>query len=298
MIEAMEKNYMLEMRDIYCILYDCKDYRRKIRSSQRNKQSEFGAKKPFINILCATTPEAFSRYTQLIDLTSGWLLRFIYLFPNYKKPYMHFKPECEEDQNSYANVLSRLSFIKGLLYSRENQIEIQLEPEAWKYYQAWQEQREGELVEIGDDIQLAFFGRLSFTALKMAIIFTVGRADYTEETKVSLDHIQEACRQIDSYFIPIARVIVDYIAMDEVNNLQEKVLATLRRNNGRLTWTKLMQKTHADRDKLDKAVSALVESEEIIDESINREGKKPSRIVKLININKTDLGFKPIRYQR
>ena len=87
MIEAMEKNYMLEMRDIYCILYDCKGYRRKLRTSQRNKQSEFGAKDPFINLLCATTPEAFSRYTTLNDLISGWLVRFIYAFPNYKAIY-------------------------------------------------------------------------------------------------------------------------------------------------------------------------------------------------------------------
>ena len=68
MIEAMEKNYMLEMRDIYCILYDCKGYRRKLRTSQRNKQSEFGAMDPFINLLCATTPESFSQFTTLNDL--------------------------------------------------------------------------------------------------------------------------------------------------------------------------------------------------------------------------------------
>lgn len=297
MIEAMEKNYMLEMRDIYCILYDCKGYRRKIRSSQRNKQSEFGAKDPFINILCATTPEAFSRYTSIIDLTSGWLLRFIYTFPTYKKPYMHFKPLCEEDQNAYAQVLSRLSYLKGLLYERADVLEIKLDPEAWSYYQAWQEQRESELVDIGDDIQLAFFGRLAFTALKMAILFTVGRADYNEETTVSLSHVQEACRQADSYFIPIGRIIADQIAMDEANNIQEKVLATLGRNSGRMKWTSLMQKTHADKDKLEKAVSALVESEEVEDLIVNKKGQKSLRWILLRNLNKSNSqSFKPIRY--
>ena len=277
MIEAMEKNYMLEMRDIYCILYDCKGYRRKLRTSQRNKQSEFGAMDPFINLLCATTPEAFSRYTTLNDLTSGWLVRFIYAFPNYKKQYIHFKPVSEEDQNAYAEVLSRLARIKGLLFNRDPPIEIQLEPDAWAYYQAWQEQREGELVEIGDDIQLAFFGRLAFTALKMAILFTIGRLDYAEEKAVSLEHVQEACRQVDSYFIPIGRIIADIIAMDEANNLQEKILATLGRNGGRLKWASLMRLIHQDRDKIEKAIAALVESEEVEDKPIHKKGHKSAR---------------------
>ncbi|MFA6373803.1 MAG: DUF3987 domain-containing protein [Methanothrix sp.] len=297
MIEAMEKNYMLEMRDIYCILYDCKGYRRKLRTSQRNKQSEFGAMDPFINLLCATTPESFSQFTTLNDLTSGWLVRFIYTLPNYKKPYMHFKPISEEDQNAYAQVLSRLAYLKGLLYSRDTPIEIQLEPDAWAYYQAWQEQREGELVEIGDDIQLAFFGRLAFTALKMAILFTIGRRDYTEETNVSLEHVQEACRQVDVYFIPIGRMIADIIAMDEANNLQEKILATLGRNGGRLKWTSLMRLIHQDKDKLEKAVAALVESEEVEDIIIQSAGHKPARWILLKDKNKTCLSeLKPIRY--
>ncbi|TFH54024.1 MAG: DUF3987 domain-containing protein [Methanothrix sp.] len=297
MIEAMEKNYMLEMRDIYCILYDCKGYRRKIRSSQRTKLSEYGATDPYINILCATTPEAFSKHTSLIDLTSGWLLRFIYTFPTYKKPYMHFKPMSDEDQTAYAEVLGRLSHLKGLLYNRADVINIGLEPSAWTYYQAWQEQRESELVDTGDDIQLAFFGRLAFTALKMAILFTVGRADYTEETNVSLVHIQEACRQADSYFIPIGRIIADFVAMDETNNLQEKVLATLGRNSSRLKWTKLMQKTHADKDKLEKAVAALVESEEVSDINVKSKGHKPARWILLKDINKTrSKTLKTIRY--
>lgn len=297
MIEAMEKNYMLEMRDIYCILYDCKGYRRKIRSSQRNKQSEYGAKDPYINILCATTPEAFSKHTSLIDLTSGWLLRFIYTFPTYKKPYMHFKPMSEEDQTAYAEVLSRLSYLKGLLYNRADVIDIKLDTEAWDYYQAWQEQRESELVDTGDDIQLAFFGRLAFTALKLSILFTIGRVDYTEETTVSLAHIQEATRQADSYFIPIGRIIADFVAMDETNNLQEKVLATLGRNSSRLKWTALMQKTHADKDKLEKAVAALVESEEVSEINVNSKGHKPARWILLKDINKTrSKTLKTIRY--
>ena len=193
-------------------------------------------------------------------------------------------------------MLSRLARIKGLLFNRDRPIEIQLEPDAWAYYQAWQEQREGELVEIGDDIQLAFFGRLAFTALKMAILFTITRVDYTEETNVSLKHVQEACRQVDSYFIPIGRIIADIIAMDEANNLQEKILATLGRNGGRLKWTSLMQLIHQDRDKIERAIAGLSNLKKWRTNSSKR-SQKSARWILLIHKNKIGSSkFKPIHY--
>ena len=297
MLEAMEKNYMREMRDIYCTVYDCASYLRKIRSGQRNNQSEFGTKDPFVNMYCATTSEKFSENSRLIDLTSGWLVRFLYTFPTYEKPYMHFKPVSKEDQNLYAEVLSRLSYIKGLFFDRETEFEMQLEPKALLYFQAWQEQREGELVKKRDEIQLAFFGRLVFTALKLAILFTIGQKDYTTGKMVSLAHVQEACRQMDSYFIPLSRIIANRVSMDETKNLQDKILATLNRNGNRLPWKSLMQKIHADKSQLVKAIEALVESDEIEDISVNKVGQKATRWIVLKDLNKLNSQrLKPIRY--
>jgi hypothetical protein len=263
MLAAMAKNYMLEMRDLYCILYDCQSYKRKLRSGQRKEKRTFDIQNPFINILTATTPETFREYTSLLDLTSGWLLRFIYFYPNYKKDWMAFKPAGDEDFALYGEVLGRLSRIKGMFYSRETPIEIAFNQEAWDYYQTWQETREIELQDTTDAIELALWGRLSFYALKLAILFTVARADYQEGMQVSLDHVKEACRQVDEYFLPVGKLVAEEVAREETTNLQNKILGTLSRAGGRILRKNLLKALHATLRDVHDALSALQESEEI-----------------------------------
>ena len=279
MLAAMQKNYMLEMRDLYCILYDCQGYSRKLRSGQRKEKREFSFENPFVNIACATTPETFREYTSLLDLTSGWLLRFIFFYPNYRKPWMAFKPAGEEDFTRYAEVLGRLSRVKGMFFDREEPLEITLSPEAWAYYQAWQETRENGLQETANAIELALWGRLSFYALKLAMLFTVGRADYQESTQVSLDHIKEACRQIDEYFLPVGKLVAEEVAREETTNLQNKILGTLSRAGGRILRTDLMKALHVTLKELAEALAALGESEEIETITVKGKGKSSNWIV-------------------
>jgi DNA repair photolyase len=276
MLAAMSKNYMLEMRDLYCVLYDCQSYKRKLRSGQRKERKTFEINDPYVNIVTATTPETFREYTTLLDLTSGWLLRFIYFYPNYRKGWMAFKPVDEEDFALYGEVLGRLSRIKGMLYNREKPVEISLEAETWDYYQTWQEAREGELQDATTNtIELALWGRLSFYALKLAMLFTVGRADYQEDTKVSLAHVMEACRQIDDYFLPVGRLVAEEVAREETTNLQNKILGTLSRHGGRILRKDLLKALHATLKDVRDALDALKESEEI--SIIERKGKgKPA----------------------
>lgn len=263
MLAAMQKNYMLEMRDLYCILYDCQSYTRKLRSGQRKERREFEVEKPFVNIVTATTPESFREYTSLLDLTSGWLLRFIYFYPNYKKNWMAFKPAGEEDHALYGEVLGRLSRIKGTFHDLEKPIEITLTQEAWNYYQAWQEAREGELQNSTDAIELALWGRLSFYALKLAMLFTVGRATYREDLPIGIAHIEEACRQIDQYFLPIGKLVAEEVAREETTNLQNKILGTLSRAGGKIRRRDLLKRLHSKLRDVDEALEALRESEEI-----------------------------------
>lgn len=263
MLAAMSKNYMLEMRDLYCILYDCQEYKRKLRSSQRKEKRSFDIQKPFLNIVTATTPETFREYTSLLDLTSGWLLRFIYFYPNYKKDWMAFKPAGVEDFALYGDVLGRLSRIKGMFYDRETPIEITLTEDAWSYYQTWQETRETELQETTDAIEMALWGRLSFYALKLSLLFTVGRTDYQESTQVSLDHVKEACRQVDEYFLPVGKLVAEEVAREETTNLQNKIIGTLSRAGGRILRKNLLKALHVTLKDVENALSALNESEEV-----------------------------------
>jgi hypothetical protein len=283
MLEAMQKNYMLEMRDLYCILYDSQSYKRKLRSGQRKSRTVFPIDDPYINIVTATTPGMFREYTTLLDLTSGWLLRFLYFYPNYKKDWMGFKPVEKEDYNLYGEVLGRLAKVKGLLYGRSDPLEIQLSTEAWTYYSEWQAARESELQGDMDAIGLALWGRLSYYALKLAMLFTVGRADYSEGTQVSLEHIKEACCQVDEYFLPMGKLIAEEIAREETRNLQNKIIGTLNRAGGKMLRRDLLRVLHATLKDVDAATEALIESEEIRIVHVKGGGNKPKIWVCTVN---------------
>lgn len=77
LLAAMEKPYMGEMRELLCNLYDCKGESRKLRTSQRNKKSSFDINDLYITEVCATTGESFKELTTKLDITSGWLVRFL-----------------------------------------------------------------------------------------------------------------------------------------------------------------------------------------------------------------------------
>lgn len=279
MLAAMQKNYMLEMRDLYCILYDNQSYSRKLRSGQRKEQTEFDITDPFINMWCATTPDMFRENTSILDLTSGWLMRFLYFYPNHKKEWMAFKPANDDDYALYHEVLDRMAKIKELFYSLAEPVEIKLSPEAWEYYQAWQESREKELQDSSDDIELALWGRLSFYALKLSILFTIGRIDYKIGIDVSLDHIKEACRQVDAYFIPIGKIVVEEVAQEQSRNVQNKILGILRRKGGKIQWAILLQNLHLKVRDVEEAIGSLTQSEEVEVVENNQQGKKNGKWV-------------------
>lgn len=263
MLAAMGKQYMDEMRDLYCTLYDCRGYSRKLRSSQRKEKTAFNIKDPFINIACATTPETFREYTSMIDLTSGWLIRFLFFYPNYKKPWMGFRPADAQDFDLYGEVMGRFATVKGKFFDREEPLEITLCPEAWDYYQEWQKDREIELQKTTGDLNLALFGRLTTYALKSSLLFTVGRSDYQEGMQVSLEHITEACRQIDEYFLPTGRAVIEEVARQEERNLQNKIIGTLSRAGGKMSQRDLLRALHVSLREVGEAFNALEASEEI-----------------------------------
>jgi hypothetical protein len=234
-----------------------------LRKGQRKEKTEFNIFSPFINIICATTPETFREYTRLLDITSGWLLRFLFIYPTYHKEWMAFKPETEEDFNLYGEIIGRISKVKKIFYDRDEPIRITLTSDAWNYYQTWQETRERELQDTTNSIELGLWGRLSFYALKLALLFTVGRSDYHEEVQVSPEHIREACRQIDEYFLTVGMLVAEEVAREETTNLQNKILGTLSRNGGKIKKRDLLKKLHVKLKDVDEALEALYESEEI-----------------------------------
>jgi hypothetical protein len=86
-LSLMKKEYMRGFKDILMILYDCKAVHRMLRTGQRKSaQTSFKVDDPYLNVLFATTDAAFGANAVQNDTLTGFLARFLFFFPQGKKP--------------------------------------------------------------------------------------------------------------------------------------------------------------------------------------------------------------------
>lgn len=288
LLASMQKTYMADIRDLFCELYECKDYRRKLRSGQRKEKTEFHIEKPYVTMLFATTPDNFRSYTTTLDLTSGWLLRFLYFAPRYWKPSMPFTPFDYQTEKHFGELRRWIEGLYEIFHSSDNELEFVLDDDALAYFQEWQCRRETELYERGDALEQSMFGRLVTYALKLAMIFKIGEKSFrslmaTRENKIQKGQyielekplVEEACRQIDEYFLPMAVSMAREVERNESTNLQNKILGVVTRAGGRCPRTKVLRALHVKIRDAEEAFEALVESGEIkqvevVNEETNR----------------------------
>jgi hypothetical protein len=294
LLASMQKAYMSDLRDLLCTLYDCKPYHRQLRTSQRNKVSSFDIKDPYLTMAGATTLTSFKEHTQSLDVTSGWLLRHLYFCPDYYKESRPFREAAYEDYCMQNELTLRLSCLRDKLiksmWDSEEEKEyfalMSMEPEAWIYFQTWQLEREAGVALRKNKTENAIFGRLTIYALKLAMLFTLGRADFEVYqggdaagnewlcTSISLDHIKEACKLIWEYFMPTERVLVEEVAANEEKNLQVKIINCLRRNGGKLRQRDLLRQLHMPLKQVGDALQGLKTSEEVSIKVESEPGKK------------------------
>lgn len=275
LLSSMRRQYMQDARDFFCEIFDNRDFTRKLRTSKKTTKTDFHIHNPYVIQLFATTNSSFREYTTTLDLTSGWLLRFLYFSPNYKKISMPFAVETKDEADHSAMLHSWIHDLYNRFHEMTSEKDIVPEPEAMAYFQEWQLAKENELIKQSNEIALGLWGRLQVYALKLAILFTVGRKDYTIEDKIPLNYMQEACRQIDEYFLPVGISVTEEVGRKEQKNLQDRIIGTLERNGGKMTRPQLLRSLHMKVRDIEDAIEALEASEEIEIVVEFKEGKKP-----------------------
>jgi hypothetical protein len=265
LLAVMKKDYMRGLKDALMQLYDGKDINRELRTSRRrSEKTSFQVKNPYLCLMLATTPGSFAANTELLDATSGWLPRFLHFFPNHAKDrWLPLEEGVLENDILSTTVHGRLIRIKQKFYDRMQPLAMHLSKDADAYFKAWQRVREGELVEAKDDRRAQFYSRLAVYVLKMGMLFTVGRSDYKDDMEISLDHIEEACRLVDEYFMPMAMTVADLVGKAADKNLMDKVISVLTSRGGKISRRHLMMATHIKRKDLDETLESLEEAGEI-----------------------------------
>lgn len=174
-LRELDKNYMAGFKDVLCSIYDNKDYHRKIRTSQRKgSQTDFNIQNPFVNILFATTPDIFKNYTNYLDVTSGWLVRFLYITPDHEKEWKGYRKETQLDIDLKYDTLRQLETIKNRIEKNPDVVDFELSNDAMDFYTIWQRSTETEAMKSKDKNKLRVLGRMHTYAIKISMLILLG----------------------------------------------------------------------------------------------------------------------------
>ena len=256
-------------RDLLMQVYDNDPLiRKRLSNRQKGSQSEWVIKDAYTSFLWATTPENFSQNTTQLDINSGWLIRFLYYYPNYKKKPVPFSFRNGEHIEGERKIIDRFKEILKV-FEQHPSISIRLSPDAEREFTAWQISTEERIQENENNIEARIFGRLLVVALKLAMLYTIASEEFLshnflKQLSISEDHIKEAIREVDEYFLPHAKIIIEMVERDTTLNIQDKIIGVLKASGGCCERSKLMQRVHIKKKELDEHLDTLKESKEIL----------------------------------
>lgn len=277
LLANMQKTYMSDARDTFCHFYECRPFSRKLRSGQRKQKTSFILEKPYLNMLLATTPDNFSELTNTLDLSSGWLLRFMFIWPTYERKLRDKSARAQTDRERYNAVLKRLMALTK--FFAEHEVEFNFSIAGQSYYNQWERDHVARIQKSSMDDRGAY-DRLSVYALKLAMIFTVAKNDFIEtlgyeaktyKVEIDDDCLFEACRQVDEFFLPTSRLVSEAVGRCEDKNHIEKILGSLKRAGGKLRRSQLLRRVHLKVKDFNEALDSLEEGGEVEEVSVKGE---------------------------
>jgi len=288
-----KKTYMSDLRDLFCSLYDGDPFTRKLKS-KIGTQTIFKADAPYLSMQWATTPDNFYKSTTILDSTSGFLLRFMPVFPQYRKGVMGIEmgnPDIEYGETSLMADYERLvEFINDY-----NNITAAPTERGLKLFNDWFIAKQLYYEDRGDEYKIhqSILARIIPVVLKIAANLTLGDAyireliDIDSQSRVSItipdEYVHEAIREVDEYFLPMMIEIMTQIERRGVENIQERIINNLKTASGyRMNWSDMMRKIRAPNKKaFADAISFMEESGEVVVGETG-EGKGLKKFIQLI----------------
>ena len=277
-LSLMKKDYMRGFKDTLMQLYDSKPITRMLRTSQRkNSKTTFNVADPYLNVLFATTDASLGANTELNDTLSGFLARFLFFFPQGKKPGWMPLEEGTAQHSMFEDVvrfqlLGISEELKGIECTA-----LHFSPEAKAYYNEWQRIREAEWTASNDGLCMQIYSRLNPTVTKLGMLFELGSPNFSPSGTIRLEFIQEACRLVDAYFMPTARAVYDLVGANVEKNVIDRVTSYLKNHGGVATAREIMREVKVKKADFDEYLDTMVESGVIEVKTKKAEGKTGGR---------------------
>lgn len=287
-LSVMQKDYMRGFKDDLMQLYDCSPITRKLRTKKGSEKSWFNVADPYLNMFFASTGAALGYNMNLIDKETGFLVRFLFSYPqNAKDKYMPLDTGLPIHSELEEICDSQLSTIRDRMNALPGCVVMTHSPDARAYYNAWQDMREHEASKIKDGYSSQIFSRLNPVVIKIAMLFEIGSIDFDPYRPIRKEYFVEACRLVDEYFMPITRAVYDLIGTANKENAIERIVLYLTRHDGKATKKEINRDVKIKSRELTEYLSTMVECDMVFMEPVIRENNKKSIYVFLKN-NKVD----------
>ncbi|MFA5103430.1 MAG: DUF3987 domain-containing protein, partial [Candidatus Thermoplasmatota archaeon] len=270
-LKNLKKRYMAEISDYLCQLYDNDGISRRL-AKNKNKESHYAVKEPYISTLFATTFENLVKTGESDHFTSGLFYRFLWFYPTYSrptKPIAHASADMINLETELRDDIYRLyTFFSA---HSDKPIVFQLTDEAIEEYNAWCQRLEQRFAREHCNHKLAGFSRLQIYALKLAMLITIGRKDADVEMDsgtitIHNHHLHEAMRLVEEYFLPMLDTVYENLDDALSTSDQKRILHAVRQRGGIIDRTNLLRKVRMRAKDFDDAIHTLVyETKEVVE---------------------------------
>ena len=290
-LSLMKKDYMRGFKDSLMQLFDCKPFFRKLRTSQRkNAKTEFRVDDPYLNLLWATTDASLGANTDQNDTLSGFLARFLFFFPTGKKlKWLPLEEGTALNSIFEEAVRRQLSEIADKIRDLPECTALHFSQEAAAYYTEWQRVREEEWTASNDGNAMQIYSRLAPTVVKFGMLFELGSTDFDVSRPIRLEFIEEACRLVDSYFMPTARAVYDLVGVNAEKNVIDRIIAYLKKHNGKATRKAILRDIKIKSKEFEEYLATMIESGMVEIKTVKRGGKGRDGLWVLL-IDQTEVG--------
>ncbi|TGC07018.1 DUF3987 domain-containing protein [Methanolobus halotolerans] len=289
-VAGMTKSYNQSLKEFLCLCYDCP-----IKYDRALRREHFYLEDVYLPINVNTTIAALSEVVNSrVDFSSGWLPRHLFVNPTYSRESRRMNLMSEEQVHLRNKLCDFLRYMDKAL--NVGCLDVGIESDALEYWNDWSEFKTQQIQKAQDEVEAAAFGRYNIVALKLAILFELGKQyantldslseindiSILNSLSISIESIQCAIFLIDNMYMKYFREVKELI---ELNNLQNYISVTLNvlKKKKEITRSKLLRATKLSSRDLDEALRTLSEREQLEIIIDDKNSKKPVTLYRYIH---------------
>lgn len=211
--------YQQELKPLLTDIYDCGPQRKRL------SKVEITINHPYLNILGATTPEAFYESLQTRDWYDGFFQRWLFTVQTSDPDFDHVAAMRSEKHIERINRLA-----SGLAWiDKQPEKPFKLVGDSWEMWQDWQKGNLREAYAYGDSRVNGFVTRYNTIALKLSITLAALADSWGF---ISNEHMQTAINLADGYKYYLKRILEERGDHDVTGSDMQKIFALIKSKGG------------------------------------------------------------------